>query len=182
MVQSTEYSEQVTESRSSASARIADRPLDRAAAAVPAGSEGRLSGRASTRARPRLGRAVAFGAGALSAASVAWMVAFGLAEITAGLLGLAALCGYLIGVAVSWAAWGEGEHPLDRRIAALGAGFAAATWLVGSVLAYAVRLTIVPDSTTSLPERIAAALNAQLSPLDALLVAVLGVTGWRGAR
>lgn len=108
-------------------------------------------------------------------------------DVDLGLIVIAAVGGWAIGVAVAWGWWGFGIHPRLWGPPLLAAVLAGLAWLGGSVVDYLVSLAILPVSTRTFPERIAQQpfadyLGQQLSLLDGLEVVLLVVIAWRSAR
>lgn len=108
-------------------------------------------------------------------------------DVDLGLLAIAAVGGWAIGVAVAWGWWGFGLHPLRAGPPRLAAALGGLAWLGGSVVDYLLSLAILPASTRSFPERVAQQpfgdyLGQQISLLDGLEVVLLVVVAWRSAR
>jgi hypothetical protein len=139
------------------------------------------------RARPRLGRGVAYGSVVGTVLAFSWVVPATIFDISVGLVVLAAVLGWLIGVAVRLGAW-HGVAP--ERSAALGlaaATLAVAAWLLGTFLDYLVSLVLLPASAVDLGQRMVnepflAWLEPQLVPLKIVEVVLAGLVGWRSAR
>lgn len=125
-----------------------------------------------------LGGLVGLGVAALSA--LFWAVL----SITAGLLAIAILGGWLIGVAVRTGAWSGRPHRPSRTPLALAAILGVLAWVATLLLAWLVSMAILPGSTRSFPERLAALpfldwVSPQLEPLDYLrLVLLAGIPWW----
>ena len=131
--------------------------------------------------------AVVYGLAASVGVAVLWMVGEALVDLTYRMVAVAFLGGWAIGAATGYGAWRGREHAAEPRVRRLAAGAALGTWLLGTFLAYVLALAIIPGSSSSLAEKIAAqpfpqALAAQLSPLDALELLLLGVMAWPASR
>ncbi len=108
-------------------------------------------------------------------------------QVELGLLAIAAVGGWAIGVAVAWGSWGFGVHPRMTGPPFLAAVLGGLAWLGGSMIDYLVSLAILPGSTRTFPERVAQQsfgdyLGQQLSLVDGLAVALLVLFAWRSAR
>jgi hypothetical protein len=137
--------------------------------------------------RARTGRAAAVGIVAALAAGLAMGVLSAILDLGAGMLVIQALAGWGVGLAVAWAAWRWEAHPPSGAVGAVGAGAALLAWLAGSVVDWVASLALVPASSRSLGERLAAEpfpawLVPQLSILDVVGVALLAVIAYRTAR
>ncbi len=129
---------------------------------------------------PRRSRAgallLALGAALLVAA--AWALLRGILELGAGLLALAAVGGWAIGAALR-TGWPS---------AILAALMGAAAWLLGLVLTWLVAMALLPASSRTLPERIAATpfidwLSPQFELLEVVgLLLLAGVAGVAARR
>lgn len=136
---------------------------------------------------PRLRRAAAYAVGALVGIALIWAFASGLLDVRAGLLVLAALGGYVIGLSTLYGAWGERAPGRDRRVGLLAAAVAVLAWPVGTFLSYLVSLAVIQDASSSLATRLGgqpflAWLAPQLSLLDPLSIALPVLVAWRTAR
>lgn len=133
--------------------------------------------------RPDLGRATLLGlAGGLAYAIPAALL-LAILSITAGLVALAVLGGWLIGVGVRVGAWRGLAHRPSKAPLALGAGLGAVAWLGGLVLAWLVSMLILPGSSMGFLDRLAANpfldwVVPQLAPLDYLVLAILVAVAW----
>ena len=128
-----------------------------------------------------LGGLVGLGAAALSA--LFWAVL----SITAGLLAIAILGGWLIGVAVRTGAWSGRPHRPSRAPLGLAALLGVLTWAATLMLAWLVSMAILPGSTRSFAERLAAVpfldwVSPQLESLDYLRLVLLAVIPWWSAH
>jgi hypothetical protein len=108
-------------------------------------------------------------------------------QVELGLLAIAAVGGWAIGVAVAWGSWGFGVHPLITGPPLLAAVLGGLAWLGGSVVDYLLSLAILPGSTRTFQERVAQQpfgdyLGQQLSLVDGLAVVLLVTLAWRSAR
>lgn len=104
-------------------------------------------------------------------------------SITAGLVAIAVLGGWLIGVGVRTGAWRGLAHRPSKAPLALAAFLGAVAWLSGLVLAWIVSMAILPLSSRTFLERIVATpfpewVAPQLAPLDYLVLAMLVVVAW----
>ena len=116
------------------------RPPD-AAAPAPA-----RTGSGTSRLRPRsVPGALAMSAGTGVLGAVAWALLKGILEFP-GVLAVAVVAGWAIGALL----WQARAHPL------LAALVAAAAWLLGLVLTWLVSMAILPGSSRTFPERLAA--------------------------
>lgn len=156
---------------------------------APSPREGdpRSPSRRADGATAQTGRGVLFGSVAAIVVALIWMVAAGLANVTAGLLVLALVGGYGIGTATAYGSWGEAPHDPLPTLRLLGAGLGVAAWLLGTFLDYLIGLAVIPGSTSSLGEKMAAqpypvALAAQFGLLDVAAIALLAGFAWRAAR
>ena len=133
--------------------------------------------------RPALMRALGLGlvAGLGTAAVTALFLA--ILSITAGLLAIAILGGWLVGAGVRTGAWSGRPHRPSRSPLALAAALGVVTWLAGLVLAWLVSMAILPDSVKPLLDRLTSTpflewVSPQLGALDFLGLALLVVVAW----
>ncbi|MFN8619801.1 MAG: hypothetical protein U0869_11555 [Chloroflexota bacterium] len=125
-----------------------------------------------------LGALVGLGTAALSA--IFWAVL----SITAGLLAIAILGGWLIGVAVRTGAWSGRPHRPSRSPVALAVALGIFTWAGTLLLAWLISMAILPGSTRSFLERLDAQpfldwVSPQLEPLDYVrLVLLMLIPAW----
>ncbi len=160
---------------------------DHASRRTPAAATPRAtsSGTPKTAAR---GRALAFGVAVAIAVAVVWALLYGLFDVTAGLLAVAAVGGWLIGASVRHGAWGGAAHEPDARLRAAAAVLGGGAWLVGSFLAYVVSLlTRIPESQASLAQRMANVpfpqfVAEQQGAIAVVQLALLVLLAWRAAR
>ena len=104
-------------------------------------------------------------------------------SITAGLVAVAVLGGWLIGVGVRTGAWQGLAHRPSKAPLALAAGLGAVAWLGGLVLAWLISQALLPTSTRPYLDRLAAMpfpewIAPQLAPLDYLVLAMLVIVAW----
>lgn len=119
----------------------------------------------------------AFVSGALSA----------VLDVDLGLIVVAALGGWIIGVAVARGTWRSPDHPPWSVPRAVAATLGAVAWLGAGLVDWIVSQAILPASERGLFERLAATpfldwLAPQLSLVDGLEVLLLVVVAWRSAR
>jgi hypothetical protein len=132
-------------------------------------------------------RGFAYGSVVGTVFALLWVVPATILDISAGLVLLAAVLGWLVGAAVRLGAW-HGVAP--ERSAALGlaaATLAGAAWLLGTLLDYVVSLALLPASAVDLGQRMVnepfiAWLEPQLVPLKLVEVVLAALAGWRSAR
>ncbi len=108
-------------------------------------------------------------------------------ELGPGLLVVAAVGAWLLGEAVSRAAWGPAPHLPRADVPRIAAVLGAMAWLAGSAVDYLISLALLPGSSRTFGERLLdqpfpAWLAPQLSLLDAAEIVVLVVVAWRSAR
>jgi len=161
------------------------------------------AGRAETASGPATGlsRAVVAGVGAALLVALAMGLLGGLFDLTAGLIVVGLIGGWLIGRAVagvarggtveSWLSGAEpspGRTPGEVRLVALACAFLAVA--AGLVILWIVSLAAVRDATTGLLDRLAALplpgwLDPQLGQLGPILLLTLIATlatAWRWSR
>lgn len=107
--------------------------------------------------------------------------------MTLGLLVVAVVGGWVIGVAVVRGTWRGVEHQPSDATHAIGAALGALAWLGSRLVDWVVSLAILPGSTLSVGERLATTpfvdwLTPQLSVLDGVQVLLLMAVAWRSAR
>lgn len=132
---------------------------------------------------PDLGRATLLGLGGALAYVVPAALLLAVLSITAGLVAIAVLGGWLIGVGVRTGAWRGLAHRPSKAPLALAAVLGAVAWLGGLVLAWIVSMAILPLSSRTFLERIVATpfpewIAPQLAPLDYLVLAMLVIVAW----
>lgn len=125
-----------------------------------------------------MARPIALGVLAALLTGVAWAVLSAVLGFHLGLLVVAAFAGWIIGTTVR-------TTGARRRI--LAAGLAAFTWLVGSVLDFALSQLVLPASTTPLGSRLTPAAyldyaSATFDIIQAASIAILVFVAWRSAR
>ena len=132
-------------------------------------------------------RGLLFGAGAAVVVALAWLVVAGVLQLDLGTLVVAAICGWAVGTAIVWGAWGEGMHFPDvpLRVAAVALGIAA--WAIGTMLVYLFSQATLPGSTLSFDQRLSATpfvewFIGQLSPILLLQPALIAGFAYRAAR
>jgi len=107
-------------------------------------------------------------------------------DVTLGLLVVAVVGGWAIGVAVVRATWRSTEHPaVGTRVIGVACGVLA--WLGGRLVDWLVSLAILPGSTLSIGERLVNSpfivwLTPQLSLIDGGQLLLLAALAWRSAR
>lgn len=131
----------------------------------------------------------AFDRGAITAVGVG--VAYGLlhypVDLTWGLIAVGIGGGWLIGWAVTAAAWGEDAHLPDRRLKLLGAALGLVSWLVAMFVAYVMGQALLQDATLTLLERLSLEgfgeyVGQTYALYHALALAALTIMAWRTAR
>lgn len=138
-------------------------------------------------ARPDRLRGAAAGLAATLVTALAMGVLAAIFQVELGLLAIAAVGGWAIGVSVAWGSWGFGVHPRMTGPPLLAAVLGGLAWLGGSVVDYLISLAILPGSTRTFQERVAQQplgdyLGQQLSLVDGLAVVLLVTLAWRSAR
>jgi hypothetical protein len=128
--------------------------------------------------RPRLARASLLGLLAAAGIALVFGTMHAILSVTAGLIALSALGGWLIGAAVRWGAWGGAFHRPSNAPPTLAAAIAIAAWVGGLVAAWLLSMTILPGSTRSFAERVAGTpflewVGPQLGPIQVLELALL---------
>ena len=128
-----------------------------------------------------------------------WLTAFTFAVVyglSAELIGLtfglpivALLGGWIIGTVVAYAAWGEGEHPVNRGLRMGALALAVEGWALGLILAYIVSQALIPQASTALADRLSVGgfldylLGLDLVRFIHLLsLAFAALMAWRAAR
>jgi hypothetical protein len=138
---------------------------------------------------PRIGRGILVGTVAAVALALLWVLPATFLDFSAGLLIVAGVFGWLIGLAVRTGAWPT--RPSARAASGTLAGAAgalgAACWVLCWSLDYLVSLAIRPASALTLGERIAsepfvAWLVPQLDPLSLGQLVLMAVIASRAAR
>jgi hypothetical protein len=137
--------------------------------------------------RPDVARALALGLGAGLATATLIAVFHAILSITAGLLAIAILGGWLIGLGVRQGAWSGRPHRPSRAPGALAAGLGLATWVGGLVASWLLSMAILPGSGRSFPERLVATpflewVAPQIEPLHFLTLAVITSVAWVASR
>lgn len=145
------------------------------------------SGVGGATAEPNVAKAVVAGIIAALVAGLAAGIMAAIFDVGLGLLVVAAVSGWAVGVAVVWGAWGFGLHPQRWNVSALAAGFGAAAWLIGSLVEWFLSRALLPGSTQSLFDRLTQTsfptyLGEQLSIQDAVELLILAALAWRSAR
>lgn len=135
----------------------------------------------------KLARAVAFGLGGVIVTALVWGFFSAVLELDVGLLVIALVGAWVIGGAVAWGAWQGAAHLPSRGVAYLAAGLGLLGWLAGTFVAYLLAMLLLPGSTVSFGERLAALpfadwLGPQIGLLDAVAIAILIMVSWRSAR
>jgi len=137
--------------------------------------------------RPDLVRALVLGTVAGLGTAAVSAVFHAVLSITAGLVAISVLGGWLIGLGVRTGAWSGRAHRPSGAPLALAAALALATWLVGLVLAWLLSMAILPGSGKPFLDRLAATpfldwLGPQLGPLDLLRLVLLVSVAWVSAH
>ncbi|MDL2335669.1 MAG: hypothetical protein QFC55_06535 [Chloroflexota bacterium] len=135
----------------------------------------------------------AYGLGLGWLAAFAFAVLYGLSAelvgLTFGLPIIALLGGWIIGTVVAYAAWGEGEHPVNRGLRIGAAALAVEGWALGLILAYIVSQALIPQASTALADRLSVSgFLDYLLGLDIvrfihlLSLAFVALMAWRATR
>ena len=136
---------------------------------------------------PRLGRALLLGLATVSAIVVVSALLRDILDLSSGLLVVAGAGGWLIGAGVRQGAWAGRPHLSSRILGLVGLGLGALCWLLGLLAAWLLSMAILPGSSRSLPDRLAATpfmdwLSPQLDPLDFVQLLLLVGVAWYVAR
>ena len=138
---------------------------------------------------PRLAYALGLGWLAAFAFAVIYGLSAELIGLTFGLPVVALLGGWVIGTVVAYAAWGEGEHPVNRGLRIGAAALAVEGWALGLILAYIVSQALIPQASTALADRLSVSgfldylLGLDLVRFIHLIsLAVVALMAWRAAR
>ena len=134
-----------------------------------------------------MGRALGWGLLVVVVVAVASALLRGILDLSGGAIAVAVGGGWLIGAAVRRGAWGGRAHRPSSGPTLLGAGLGALCWLAGLVGAWVVAMAILPASSRTLPERLAATpfldwLSPQLGLADVLSLLLFVGFAWFGAR
>jgi hypothetical protein len=137
--------------------------------------------------RPDLVRATLLGLVAGAGTAIPTAILHAVLSITAGLIAISILGGWLIGVGVRTGSWSGRPHRPSRSPLVVAAALGLVTWLLGLVLAWLLSMAILPASTMSLLDRLAAIpfldwLEPQLGPLDLLRLVLLVGVAWAAAH
>ncbi|MBA2487890.1 MAG: hypothetical protein H0V36_01030 [Chloroflexi bacterium] len=108
-------------------------------------------------------------------------------DVTLGLLVVAVVGGWAIGVAVVRATWRSTGQPAADATRVIGAACGVLAWLGGRLVDWLVSLAILPGSTLSIGERLVNSpfivwLTPQLSLIDGGQLLLLAALAWRSAR
>jgi hypothetical protein len=145
---------------------------------------------------PDLGRAAGAGLGSGVALGVAAGLLAGLVDLTAGLIVVGAIGGWLVGRAVAAGAWHEPLfEPLARPgspagIRSLAAALAAAAWVLALGVDWFVALAALPEARTGVLDRLGSLplvewltpQAGQLGPSFLLAALASAALAWRAAR
>jgi hypothetical protein len=139
------------------------------------------------RDQPDLPRALALGVVVGLLVALAAGLLRSVLDLTAGLVALAVVGGWLVGAAVRRGAWAGLPHRPSTALAWLGLVLGLLTWVVGLLLAWVVAMAILPGSERSLVERLTGTpfldwLMPQLGLADVLGLVLAGLFGWIGSR
>jgi hypothetical protein len=137
--------------------------------------------------RPAMGRALAWGLAAAAGTAILLGIVHAVLSNAFGQLAVPILGGWLVGWAVRCGAWRGRLHRPSSAPVALAAGLGVATWAAGLLCAWLLSQAILPGSTRSFPDRLAATpfldwLAPQLSVLDGVRLLLLVVAAAFGAR
>jgi len=155
--------------------------------ARPPGERYRTAVPESILERPDLGRALVLGVLAGLGTAILTAVFHALLSITAGLIAISLLGGWLIGVGVRSGAWRGRPHLPSRAPLALAAAVGLVTWIAGMVLSWLLSMAILHGSSRTFLERLAATpfldwIAPQFGPLDLLTFVLLVGVAWAAAH
>ena len=134
-----------------------------------------------------MARAIGLGlAAALGVAAVSALLR-GILDLSAGSIAIAVAGGWVIGAAVRQGAWGGQPHRASSAPIIVGACLGALCWLAGLVGAWLVAMAILPGSSRTFPDRLAATpfldwLSPQIGLADVLSLLLFAAFGAVGAR
>jgi hypothetical protein len=139
--------------------------------------------------RPRLIRGVGLGLLAALAVAAVGAALRGILDLSAGIIAVAVAGGWFIGAATRHGAWDGQPHRPSAAPTVAGAALGAVCWAAGLVGAWLVAMAILPGSSRTFTERLAATpfldwLSPQVGIADVLsllLLVVFGATGTRSA-
>jgi hypothetical protein len=151
--------------------------------ARPPGDRYRTPALPPVKERPDLGRATLLGLAGALAYVVPAALLLAVLSITAGLVAIAVLGGWLIGAGVRTGAWHGLAHRPSKAPLALAAVLGAVAWLAGLVLAWLISQAMLPTSTRPYLDRLVATpfpdwIAPQLAPLDYLVLVILVIVAW----
>ncbi len=137
--------------------------------------------------RPDLGRALVLGLVAGLGTASLTAVFHALLSITAGLIAISLLGGWLVGVGVRSGAWRGRPHQPSRAPLALAAALGLLTWIAGMVLSWLLSMAILPGSSKTFLDRLAATpfpdwIAPQFGLLDLLTLVLLVGMAWVAAH
>jgi hypothetical protein len=148
-----------------------------------------LSGVNETTDSPRFAFGLGLGWLAAAAFAVVYALSAELIGLTFGLPIVALLGGWIIGTVVAYAAWGEGEHPVNRGLRVGALALAVEGWALALILAYILSQAFIPQASTQLTDRLSVGgFLDYLLGLDIvrfihlLSLAFVAVMAWRAAR
>jgi len=134
-----------------------------------------------------MARGVGLGLIAVVVAAVACALLRGILDLTTGIIVFAVVGGWVIGAAVRQGAWEGQPHRPSSAPAIAGACLGVLCWLAGLVGAWLVTMAILPASSRTFTDRLAAMpfpdwLGPQLGLADYLALVLFVVFGAIGAR
>jgi len=134
-----------------------------------------------------MARGVALGLVATVIVAVLSAVLRGILDLSGGIIAIAVTGGWVIGAAVRQGAWTGEPHRASTAPVLWGAVLGACCWAAGLVGAWLVAMAILPGSSRTLPDRLAATpfldwLTPQLGLADLLSLLLFVGFGWFGAR
>jgi hypothetical protein len=137
--------------------------------------------------RPRIARGVGLGLVAMLAVAVVCALLRAILDLSGGIIAVAVAGGWAIGAAVRQGAWGGQPHRPSTAPVIAGAALGALGWLAGLVGAWLVAMAILPGSSRTFTERLAATpfpdwLGPQVGLADLLSLLLFIVFGAIGAR
>jgi hypothetical protein len=137
--------------------------------------------------RPDRVRSVVFGVPIALVIALGYGVIRSVLDLSAGLLALSALGGWLLGWAVRSGAWSGRPHRPSGWPGALAVVLAVGAWIGGLIASWLVALWLLPESTRTFAERLGDQpfldwLGPQLGPLEPVQLLVIVAVAWVSAR
>ena len=155
--------------------------------AQPPGDRYRVAAPVTVVERPRVARGVALGLAAALAVAVVCAVLRGILDLTVGIIAIAVAGGWVVGAAVRQGAWDGQPHRTSAVPVLIGAALGGLCWLAGLVGAWLVAMAILPGSSRTFTDRLAATpfldwLSPQIGLADLLSLLLFVLFGAIGAR